>query len=373
MIDAARSGELGALRRLLDDDPRAVHARGWMGETALHAAAAAGRAEAVRMLLAAHADPRARRDNGDTPLHRAATGEIAELLRQGRPDQRNEHQQTPLHCATDPGVVEALIRHGGSLAAKDFQGRTPLHGAGAAKTRALLAAGAELEARDSYGRTPLHVAVWDADAEAVALLLAEGADPAVRDDHGSTPVHLARTRGPEEVRRLMDATCVSLAESVSAQDLAEGFSVAGHATLVHRRRSQPDVIVATEHSAIRALAVHPLQPLIAIAPADAPVELRDHDLAQPELLPQLVDATVLAFSPDGRHLAAAVDTERLVLFDLATRQITAEVEAGERTDWVVFSPDGTLLATACSFQGGSHIRVDAVTPGGQLNPLTVID
>jgi ankyrin repeat protein len=105
VISSARDGDLAVLGRVLDEDPAAVNARGWMGETPLHAAAAAGSAGAVRMLLAARADPRLRRDNGDTPLHRAASGEIAELLLQANRDvrahQRNNLGQTPLHCAQE--------------------------------------------------------------------------------------------------------------------------------------------------------------------------------------------------------------------------------------------------------------------------------
>lgn len=393
MITSARDGDLPALRRLLDEDPAAVAARGWMNETPLHAAAGnAGSAGAVRMLLEAGADARVRRDNGDVPLHRAATGEIAELLLAGHdaePDQLNEFRQTPLHCAQDREVTAVLLRCGASPNARDHQGSTPLHQAGTAKARALLDAGADIEARDDHGQTPLHRAVWDGDAELAALLLAEGADPVVRDYRGRSPIHLARSRGPQEIRTLLAAAGGSLAESAcptivvgSTQGSLRigrnggiAFSVAGHAVLVRwrlDRPSRPEVILATEHTAIHDLAVHPRHSLIAVAPVDAPVELRGDDLADPEPLSGLEDVTALAFSPNGRWLAATT-SERVVLFDLDTRQITADAEAGERNNCVDFSPDGSLLATTCSFQGGAHVRIDRVMADGGLELLTMID
>ncbi|GAA4605333.1 hypothetical protein GCM10023107_71630 [Actinoplanes octamycinicus] len=329
MITAARGGDLPALRRLLSADPAAVQARGRLGET-------------------------------------------------------------PLHCARDGEITAVLLRHGASVDARDRQGRTPLHDAGAAKARVLLSAGADPGSRDHHGQTPLHRAVADGDAELVALLLAESADPVVRDDGGSSPMHLARGRGPREIRGLLEAAGGSLAEPTDpaiagsgpqralrlGRDGPTAYTVSGHATLVRWRLDRPprpETIVATEHTVLRDLAVHPHQPLIAVAPADASVELRGDDLADPEPLAGLDDVTALAFSPDGRWLAAATHPERVVLVDVATRQITGEAEAGERTDCVAFSPDGSLLATTCSFQAGAHVRVDRVTADGRLEPVTEID
>ncbi|XVV16222.1 ankyrin repeat domain-containing protein [Actinoplanes sp. CA-131856] len=384
VITAARDGNLSALRPLLG----AVDARGWMGETALHAAAAAGSAGAVRMLLGAGASARARRDNGDTPLHRAATGEIAALLikaaRDVTPDQHNEHGQTPLHCARDREVTEVLLRWGASLSERDFFGRTPLHDADAAKARTLLDAGAQIDARDGFGRTPLHRAVANSDAALVELLLTEGADPVVRDESGRSPLHLARQLGLQPLAAsgatLAEARAVAQRALRPARDPGVAFSVAGHATLVRWRLGpapHPEATVPTEHVAFRDLAVHDSghngRPLVAVAPVEAPAELRGPDLTGPEPLDGLGDVTALAFSPDGRRLAAATSDERVVLYDLATRRVTADVEAGERNDCVAFSPDGALLATTCSFQGGAHVRLDRVTAEGGLEPVTEIE
>ncbi len=65
----AALGDLAALAAALDDDPGALQAPDPAGATPLHAAAAHGRLEAVRLLLARAADPNARTDDGITPLH----------------------------------------------------------------------------------------------------------------------------------------------------------------------------------------------------------------------------------------------------------------------------------------------------------------
>jgi dipeptidyl aminopeptidase/acylaminoacyl peptidase len=156
-----------------------------------------------------------------------------------------------------------------------------------------------------------------------------------------------------------------------------GFSVIGDASLVrwrHSEQSVPEVVVATEHTALVALACHPRRSLVAVAPAGASVELRHGDtLTVVDVMPELAGATALDFSPNGRWLAAATPDERVLVADASTGQIIAEADAGERTNCVVFSPDGTLLATACSFQGGAYVRLDRVDDNGRLEHHADID
>ncbi|MEU8817338.1 ankyrin repeat domain-containing protein [Actinoplanes sp. NPDC048796] len=108
VIAAARGGDVAGLRRLLETDPAAAGARGWMGETALHAAAASGAAEAVRMLLAADAPVRARRD--------APEGKARVLLEAGAEvDARDGSGQTPRRSSrpsTSPSATSPSIRIG---------------------------------------------------------------------------------------------------------------------------------------------------------------------------------------------------------------------------------------------------------------------
>jgi Ankyrin repeats (many copies) len=120
----------------------------YVGDTALHLAAAGHRVEIVRLLLAADSDPNA------TTNHR---------------------KSGPLHYGADGYVT------GGGWDPKR-QVRT---------IRCLLGAGADINAQDRNGATPLHRAVRTRCASAVRYLLSAGADPKSRNNSGSTPFHLA--------------------------------------------------------------------------------------------------------------------------------------------------------------------------------------
>jgi hypothetical protein len=118
---------------------------------------------------------------GDTALHLAAAGhrpEIAELLLAAGSDPNaaaNHRQSVPLHYAADGYVV-----------APAYDAKRQV------KTiRCLLDAGAHINVPDKNGATPLHRAVRTRCAAAVKLLLQAGADPLLRNRPGSTPFHLA--------------------------------------------------------------------------------------------------------------------------------------------------------------------------------------
>jgi|ERR1700722_2630553 hypothetical protein len=117
------------------------------GDTALHVAAAAYRANIVRKLLDAGADVRAKNRRGAEPLHAAATG-------------------APGSCHWNPHAQ-------------------------AATANCLIEAGADSNALNKDGVAPLHVAVRTRCAAAVQALLAGGADPRRKNKNGSTPMLLA--------------------------------------------------------------------------------------------------------------------------------------------------------------------------------------
>src|SRR6266478_6054520 len=120
----------------------------YVGDTALHLAAAGYRVEIARLLLAAGADPNsAKNHRRSSPLHYAADGFI------GGP-------------AWDAKRQVATIRH-------------------------LLSKGADIHLQDKNGATPLHRAVRTRCAAAVRCLLRAGSDPTLENKSGSTPFHLA--------------------------------------------------------------------------------------------------------------------------------------------------------------------------------------
>ena len=120
----------------------------YVGDTALHVAAAGFRVEICRMLLAAGADPSAAKSRRKgSPLHYAANGYI------GHPSWDAERQVQSIEC--------------------------------------LLGAGADGGARDKNGATPLHRAVRARCLGAVICLLQAGSDPTIKNNTGSTAFHLA--------------------------------------------------------------------------------------------------------------------------------------------------------------------------------------
>jgi ankyrin repeat protein len=122
----------------------------WMyvGDTALHLAAAGHRVEIVDLLIAAVADPNAA---------------------------RNHRRSRPLHYAAD-GYIN------GAAWDAQQQVNTILR---------LLDAGADIHAQDNNGASALHRAVRTRCAAAVKHLLEAGSDPAMKNKSGSTPFHLA--------------------------------------------------------------------------------------------------------------------------------------------------------------------------------------
>jgi hypothetical protein len=120
----------------------------YVGDTALHLAAAGYRVELVRILLTAGADPNSTMNHRQSgPLHYAADGYIT------GPDWDAARQVKTIQC--------------------------------------LLDAGADINAQDKNGATPLHRAVRTRCAAAVKCLLERGSDAKLKNKPGSTPFHLA--------------------------------------------------------------------------------------------------------------------------------------------------------------------------------------
>src|SRR5258708_31458977 len=162
LLRAILDDNRAAVERLLTADPSLLGARvseakyydqkifHWLyvGDTALHLAAAGHRVEIVRLLLDAGSDPNA---------------------------SANHRHSGPLHYAAD-GYIN------GPAWSPERQVRT---------IERLLIAGANVNAQDKNGAAPLHRAVRTRCAAAVRFLLKAGGNPTLRNKPGSTAFHLA--------------------------------------------------------------------------------------------------------------------------------------------------------------------------------------
>ncbi|KAJ5163285.1 ATPase inhibitor IATP mitochondria [Penicillium coprophilum] len=196
--------------QLLVEKGANVDATDEKGETPLHVACWNGRREIAAFLLDQGAKLEARSLKGNTPLLRGVLWEttvckdlnspsVAALLleRGANPEQGNDWNITPLHCATSKessGLCKILLQYGADPGLKTIKGMTPLHksaqNGSLDSARHLLQKGADVQPKDRDGNTPLHVAVQRNDVEFVKLLLEAGAGRLIKNRKGQLPVHL---------------------------------------------------------------------------------------------------------------------------------------------------------------------------------------
>jgi ankyrin repeat protein len=220
-LTAARRGDLAGLRAGLARGVAVDVREPVYHRTALMRASAFDQPEAVRLLLGARADVRAKAQNF-TALHIAAEAGAARVipllctagsdlndLAPGAPAAR-----TPLSLAVGGDHVEAasaLLLAGANPDLFDPTDEKPIEAAIRNRrpelVKALIASGASLTPSPAWGAASLlHYAVqrcaW-ADLETVRTLVSGGADTTVRDRNGHVPLQAIENQDPHWV----DVTC----------------------------------------------------------------------------------------------------------------------------------------------------------------------
>ncbi len=203
--DTFSKEDIDAIKRLLNEGKLNLKEKDKYGFTVLHRAAAEGRTETVRLLLAAGAEV----DEGDkhrlTALFHAAhrnQGAVVKLLILAGADVMAkgyfaEQDETALHTAAVMGhseIAKQLLEAGAEVNAKTYEGKTALLMAAeegqSEVVQLLLKAGAEVNTTVRYGVTPLFRAAEAGHRQVVQLLIAAGANLEAQQA-GRKPIHQA--------------------------------------------------------------------------------------------------------------------------------------------------------------------------------------
>ncbi|WP_422459774.1 MULTISPECIES: ankyrin repeat domain-containing protein [unclassified Endozoicomonas] len=197
LLKAAEDGDLASMKTLLEQGAD-IESRGRYGETPLFLAVTSEKPEVLNCLLAAGASVNVRNPSGQTPLHRARSGEtVHQLLAWGADiEARDNCGNTPLFQACSKADLEMLkvfLDAGACVNARSDSGRTPLHRAGSGEVaKELLARGADIDARDMNKATPLIYSISINDTlEVFKVLLAAGANIDAADKYKLTSLHHA--------------------------------------------------------------------------------------------------------------------------------------------------------------------------------------
>lgn len=117
-------------------------------------------------------------------------------------DSKDLYGCTPLHYAilNNEKGVQILLNHGANPMARNNDGETPLHLAVSSwpqksakrSQKLLIEKGVEINAQDNLGRTPLHIAVMNNNIYFSELLIANGANPHILNHNNQSPYDIVK-------------------------------------------------------------------------------------------------------------------------------------------------------------------------------------
>ncbi len=205
IIEAVKTGDLAAIKKLLKKTSQLIHAETEAGESIILLAVYYGKKEVAEYLLSKAAQL--------TLFEAVAVGREEETRKAvlENPESVNAYSSdgwTPLHLAAFFGhinIVEFLIEQGAAidLASKNENKVAPLHSALANREIAiaemLLEAGADVNVAQASGWAPLHYAAAVGNETIVQSLLSKGAEVARSNQNGQTPLDIAHEKKHENI------------------------------------------------------------------------------------------------------------------------------------------------------------------------------
>lgn len=208
--DAANKGDVKKIAEILAADPTQVNAKDKLGNTPLHWAAFHGQLAAVKALIDAGADVKAKNNYG--PFQ---PGELGGALYSGSSTHQDpvfllqshgvnaqdmQNGYTPLDLALFANkhkeIVDLLLEKGADVNARAASGATPLFWAVLRDQKddvlTLLAKGANVNLTDAWGDTILDLAIRAQYAQLIPILVEHGADVNAQDQSTMRPLNYAQ-------------------------------------------------------------------------------------------------------------------------------------------------------------------------------------
>jgi len=183
-LNAALSGDIATLRRVIHSEEVDLNVTDGFGHTALINAAWKDRVDVVKLLLEKGVSLNCRNQDGQTAMDKAAYWGFTEVLQLlvdagSKIDIRNNNGETPLHRAAMWGHVDAV--------------------------KLLLHAKANANVFKNQRRwTPLHFACKHGKSDVVRALLEGKCDPFMKDSNDRTSLELARRSKQNDVVQLIE-------------------------------------------------------------------------------------------------------------------------------------------------------------------------
>ena len=192
--EAVEYGNVEQLQKAVEKQSAFINTADEQGNTPLHLAAVAGKAEAVKVLLAAGADVAAKDASGRTALELATNADVVKALEAAGKVRSLEIQLANDIRSGNEDAVNQALKNGVNPNAMSADNRGTLLCVAASANQAaivelLIQAGAEANYVNNDKKSVLHLAAVSSGAAVIKALLAAGADPMHPGNNGATALH----------------------------------------------------------------------------------------------------------------------------------------------------------------------------------------